>query len=53
MFIVVNGQPYPLHGPQTLAALLVSLSSPRIGLTGNFIPCYSPDRSLFRLASKI
>jgi sulfur carrier protein ThiS len=28
MFIVVNGQRHPLPGPQTLAALLLSLSPP-------------------------
>jgi len=28
MFIVVNGQPHPLSGPQTLAALLLSVSPP-------------------------
>jgi sulfur carrier protein len=28
MFVVVNGQPHTLLGPQTLAALLVSLSPP-------------------------
>ena len=28
MFIVVNGQSHPLPGPQTLAALLLSLSPP-------------------------
>jgi len=28
MFIVVNGQPHPFPGPQTLAALLLSISPP-------------------------
>ena len=28
MFVLVNGQPHPLPGPRTLAALLLSLSPP-------------------------
>ncbi len=49
MFIVVNGQPHPLPGPQTLAALLLSLSPPvpfavalneEVVLRGSFEDCW-------------
>ena len=55
MFIVVNGQPHSLPGPQTLAALLLSLSPPapfavalndEVVLRGSFEECwiYPGDR---------
>ena len=55
MFIVVNGQSHPLPGPQTLAALLLSLSPPapfavalndEVVLRGSFEECWvhSGDR---------
>jgi sulfur carrier protein len=49
MFIVVNGQPHPLPGPQTLDALLLSLSPPapfavalndEVVLRGSFEDCW-------------
>ena len=49
MFIVANGQPHPLPGPQTLAALVVSLSPPspfavarndEVVLRGSFEECW-------------
>jgi sulfur carrier protein ThiS len=48
MFIVVNGQPHLLLGPQTLVALLISLSPPvpfavavneEVVLRGSFEDC--------------
>jgi sulfur carrier protein len=55
MFIVVNGQSHPLPGPQTLAALLLSLSpqapfavalNDEVVLRGSFEECWvhSGDR---------
>jgi thiamine biosynthesis protein ThiS len=55
MFIVVNGQSHPVSGPQTLAALLLSLSPPapfavalndEVVLRGSFEECwiYPGDR---------
>ena len=55
MFVVVNGQPHPLPGPQTLAALLVSLSpsapfavalNEEVVMRGSFEECwvYPGDR---------
>jgi sulfur carrier protein len=55
MFIVVNGQPHSLPGPQTLAVLLLSLSPPapfavalndEVVLRGGFEECwiYPGDR---------
>lgn len=55
MFVVVNGQSHPLPGPQTLAALLLSLSPPapfavalndEVVLRANFEECkvYPGDR---------
>jgi sulfur carrier protein len=49
MFILVNGQSHPLPRPQTLAALLVSLSPPapfavalndEVVLRGSFEDCW-------------
>jgi sulfur carrier protein len=49
MFIEVNCQPHPLPGPQTLAALLISLSPPapfavalneEVVLRGSFEDCW-------------
>jgi len=49
MFIVVNGQQHPFSGPQTLAALLLSLSPPapfavalneELVLRGSFEECW-------------
>jgi thiamine biosynthesis protein ThiS len=48
MFTVVNGRPHPLPGPQTLGALLLSLSPPapfavavneEVVLRGSFEEC--------------
>lgn len=56
MFIVVNGQPHPLTCPQTLAALLLSMSPPApfaVALNDEVVPRESFEECSIRPGDRI